>query len=106
MTSQPADDAITMSSLVVAAKDQVSSDLGGETILLSMQSAMYYGLDGVAARVWELVHEPTRVADICDVIKNEYDVQPDRCEADVLDFLRQLSARGLIEVGDGTAPTP
>jgi hypothetical protein len=93
---------ISMSSIVVATKDQVSSDLAGETVLLSMQSAMYYGLDEVGSRIWELVRQPVRVADLRDAIMREYDVEPERCEADVLGFLRELAAKGLIEVGIAT----
>jgi hypothetical protein len=90
-----------MASIVVATKDQVSSDLGGETVLLSMQSAMYYGLDEVGTRIWELLGQPIRVSDICDAIEREYDVERERCEADVLGLLRELAAKGLIEVTDG-----
>jgi hypothetical protein len=93
---------ISTSSLVAASKDQVSSDLAGETILLSMQSAMYYGLDEVGSRIWELVRAPVRVSEIRDAIAREYDVDLERCEADILAFLRQLAAKGLIEVSAGT----
>lgn len=93
---------ISTSSIVVAAKDQVSSDLAGETVLLSMQSAMYYGLDQVGSRIWELVREPIRVSEIRNAIMAEYDVEQERCEADVLAFLRELSGKGLIEVTDGS----
>jgi hypothetical protein len=92
---------ISTSSIVVATKDQVSSDLAGETVLLSMQSAMYYGLDAVGSRIWELVREPIRVSDIRDAITAEYDVEPERCEVDVLGFLRELAAKELIEVTNG-----
>jgi hypothetical protein len=92
---------IFMASIVVATKDQVSSDLGGETVLLSMQSAMYYGLDEVGTRIWELLGQPIRASDICDAIEREYDVERERCEADVLGLLRELAAKGLIEVTDG-----
>jgi hypothetical protein len=97
--SSPSDNRdISTSSIVVAAKDQVSSDLAGETILLSMQSAMYYGLDQVGSRIWELVRDPIRVSDLRDAIEREYDVEAERCEADVLAFLRELAFKGLIEV--------
>jgi hypothetical protein len=93
---------ISSTSTVVASKEQVSSDLAGETVLLSMQSAMYYGLDEVASRIWELVREPIRVSEVRDAILAEYDVEPERCEADVLAFLRELAGKGLIEVTDGS----
>lgn len=92
---------ISTSSVVAATKDQVSSDLGGETILLSMQSAMYYGLDEVASRIWELVRDPIQVSEISETIAREYDVERLRCEADVIEFLRELETKGLIEVRNG-----
>ena len=92
---------ITIDSIVVASKDQVASDLAGEVILLSLTTAMYYGLNQVGARVWELVREPTRVADVRDVIAREYEVEPQQAESDLLELLRQLAGAGLIEVRDG-----
>jgi hypothetical protein len=102
MTSSSDEHDLSVTSIVAATKDQVSSDLGGETILLSMQSAMYYGLDSVGARIWELLREPVRVSEIRDVIAREYDVEIDRCESDVLAFLKELAAKGLIEVSGGS----
>ncbi len=89
---------VTTESIVVATKDQVSSDLAGETVLLSMDTGRYYGLGDVGSRIWELVRNPVRVSDICGVISQEYDVETERCEADVLRFLRDMLARSLIEV--------
>jgi hypothetical protein len=93
---------LSLTSIVAATRDQVSSDVGGETILLSMQSAMYYGLDSVGARIWELLRERVRVSEIRDVIAREYDVEIERCESDVLAFLRELVVKGLIEVSGGS----
>lgn len=100
MSSSNEHPVLSLNSVVEASKDQVSSDIGGETILLSMQSAMYYGLDSVGSRIWALVQEPIRVSVIRDVIAREYDVDPGQCEADVLAFLQEVAAKGLIEVND------
>ena len=92
------------STIVVASSDQVSSDMAGETVLLSMKTAHYYGLADVGARIWSLVREPVSVAAICDTIGREYDVSPDRCQADVLRFLQELAQHGLVEVNGGGGP--
>lgn len=99
--SPDVDPELTVHSVVVAAREQVSSDLAGETIVLSLRSGMYYGLDQVGARVWELLREPVRVADICAAIAREYEVGPDGCERDVLHLVRDLATHGLIEIRDG-----
>jgi len=94
--------AITLSSIVVASRDQVASDLGGETVLLGLRTARYYGLADVGARIWELLREPSSVSNVCETIAREYDVMPERCEADVLRFLEDLAEQELIEVRGGS----
>ncbi len=89
---------VSQRSIVVAAKDQVSSDLGGETAILDLKAGMYYGLDDVGARVWDLIQEPRDVGDIRDILLEEYDVAPERCERDLLALLQRLADEGLIEV--------
>jgi Coenzyme PQQ synthesis protein D (PqqD) len=90
-------------SVVVAAKDQVSCDLAGEAAILNIKNGVYYGLDPVGARIWNLVQEPRAVAEIQTAITNEYDVEPERCARDLLGLLEKLLAEGLIEVKNSTA---
>jgi Coenzyme PQQ synthesis protein D (PqqD) len=92
---------ISRSSVVVAVKDQVSSGLAGEVVILNLSSGMYYGLNALGARVWELIQEPRQVSVIRDAILGEYDVVPERCEHDLLAVLQQLARERLIEVRDG-----
>lgn len=94
-------DALSLSTIVAASRDQVSSDLAGETVLLSLTSAQYHGFSGVGARIWELIKEPVAVRAVCEAIVAEFDVSRERCEADVLAFLAQCHERGLIEVRSG-----
>jgi hypothetical protein len=87
-------------STVVAAKDQVSSDLGGEVAILDLKDGVYYGLDEVGTRVWELVQEPAVVSAIQARIIEEYEVEHARAERDVIALLQQLANEGLIQVSD------
>ena len=90
-------------SIVVAAKDQVSCDLAGEAAILNMKNGVYYGLDPVGARIWNMMQEPRAVAEIQNTITGEYNVEPERCERDLFGLLEKLLAEGLIEVRDGSA---
>jgi len=93
---------LSVSSSVVAAKDQVSSDLGGEVAILHLEAGVYYGLDAVGARIWSLIQEPKTIGEIRDILVSEYEVGADRCESDVIALLQELADEGLIEVRDGT----
>ena len=87
--------------VVVASQDQVGSELAGETVLLSMKTARYYGLADVGAHIWSLVQNPITVAEICEMVVREYDVAPAQCQVDVARFLEDLATHGLIEVRRG-----
>ena len=93
---------ISTSSVVVAAKDQVSSDLGEEVAILDLKNGVYYGLDAVSARIWTLIQEPKAVNEIRDVLLDEYEVEPEHCERDLLALLEKLVAENLVEARDGT----
>jgi hypothetical protein len=94
---------ISFKAVVVACKDQVSCLLGNEAAILHMRSGLYYGLDPVGARVWNLLREPRRVEEILETLVAEYEVDPASCEADLLALLKNLHEEGLIEVRDAGA---
>lgn len=95
---------ISDSATVVAAGDLLASAFGSELVILNLKDSVYYGLEDVGARVWSLLQRPVTVSAIRDALVAEYDVEPDRCGYDVRALLKDLAARGLIEVrerGDG-----
>lgn len=88
---------ITADTRVVASDALVSCDLAGEAVILSLRTELYYALDPVGTRVWELVQEPRTVAEVRDALLAEYDVEPARCEADLLALLGDLATHGLVD---------
>jgi hypothetical protein len=92
---------LSLGSVVAAVADQVSCDLDGEAVLLSLRTGVYYGLDQVGARIWSLVQGPTTVQIVRDTLLAEYDVEASRCERDLLALLRAMAAEGLVEVRGG-----
>ena len=95
--------ALSPSSLVCWSPSQASSDLDGSVVLLNFKTGVYYTLEDVAARIWNLIQEPRTIAAIRDTIVREYDVEPERCEKDVMRLLDEAARAGLIEVRDREA---
>lgn len=85
-------------SSVVVVEDQVSCRLDGGLSVLGIRSGAYYGLEGVGARVWELIQQPRRVEEVLATLLAEYDVAPETCERDLLALLGELVDEGLVEV--------
>jgi hypothetical protein len=88
-------------SIVNVAGEQVSCDLAGEMVILSVQSGQYFGLNEVGARIWNLIQEPKTVDAVLEALLQEYDVTPDRLEGDVLTLLEQMAINKLIEIKNG-----
>jgi hypothetical protein len=95
-------EALSEQSVVVASKDQVSCELAGEAAVLNTKTGVYYGLDPVGARVWQLVQQPRRISEVGEQIVAEYDVESQRCMSDIVALLEKLRSEGLlIEVREG-----
>lgn len=84
--------------VVVAARDQVSADLEGEAVILNLADGVYYGLDGVGARIWELLREPRTAAELRDAVAAEFEVDVGTAWRDLAGLLEELLERGLVEL--------
>lgn len=76
----------------------LSTEVDGETLLMSVESGRYYGLDEVGSDVWRRLDKPASVAALCLSLGQVYDGDADQIERDVIALLVQLHAEGLIEV--------
>ena len=85
-------------SIVVAIKGQSSSELEGETVILNLQSGVYYGLKTVGAAIWKLIQEPKTIDEVRQAILSKYEVEPEQCDRDLQALLQDLQSERLIEV--------
>src|SRR4051812_375061 len=91
---------LTPGTLVVRNKGFVDAEIDNEVVALSIEKGICYGLNGVGSRIWKLVATPIRISDICASLLNEYRVEPDVCERQVVELLDKLRAEGLIAVSE------
>jgi hypothetical protein len=77
--------------------DMLSAEIGGEAVMMSIEKGAYFGLNPVATRIWDLIEQPKTVAELIDVINEEYDVEPAQCEADVQGFVADMIERGIAQ---------
>ena len=89
---------LVLDTIVVAKPDQVSADLGDETIILNGQSGRYYGLEGIGITVWKLIQNPISIQAICDGILADYDVEPERCLEDVSSLMTELIDEDMVKI--------
>jgi hypothetical protein len=83
---------------VVRSSDQVSGDLDGRVVLLSIENGEYYNMNEVGSRIWALLEKPMTVTGLIDRLLTEFDVERATCEQEVAAFLEQLQKSNLLKV--------
>jgi hypothetical protein len=91
---------INQTYLVKQKSDVVACDIDGETALMSLENGKYYSLDPIGSRIWGLLTTPRGMTEICAILLDDFEVEPDRCKQDVQAFLSNLLEEGLIEIID------
>ena len=77
-------------------------DLAGEAVLLDPDAGIYFGLNEVGTRAWNLIGQepapgPTLKA-VHAALPEEYDAPPERIWDDLLALVRDLLAHRLLEI--------
>jgi hypothetical protein len=75
-------------------------EVQGEAVLLQLDSGEYFGLDGVATRLWQLIVEKGALSAVEHSMLEEFDVDPQRLASDIDRMVDQLAARRLIDVDE------
>ena len=83
---------------IVASQQQVSCDFSGEAAILNLKNGVYYGLDPIGARIWNLIQEPRTLAELRHILIAEYDVGAARLDSDIRDLLERLAENELVEI--------
>jgi hypothetical protein len=95
---------LTPQTLIVASPTAVMAELAGEVIVLDTTSGIYYGLKNeVSTRIWQLIQQPISISSIGDALLSEYDVDPERCQRDVLELIQAILDQNLAETCDEKA---
>jgi hypothetical protein len=72
-----------------------------EGVMLNVAAGKYYGLNAVAARIWELLEQPMTVAQLCAKICEEFEVDRQTCEAAVLKFADETIDNNIVRASQG-----
>ena len=82
---------------MIEISDQVIfKPVGDEMVLLDFRSGMYYGLDPIGVRIWQLLAEHEPLGNVADRMSAEYDVTREELERDIDALIEELERRGLI----------
>ena len=88
----------TLKDVITISPDVVFRDLDGEAVLLNLAIGIYFGLNEVGTRMWNLLHQYSALQKVLEIMQEEYEVAPEVLEKDLLHLVDQLCAKGLLSV--------
>ncbi len=80
----------------VVSEDILFQEIGGETVLLNLQSEHYFGLDPIGTRIWQVLAETSSPASVVQCLITEFDVAEAQLRGDVLRLIGELVESGLV----------
>lgn len=80
----------------------LEAEVDGELIGLHIDNGTCYGFNPTATRIWALIEQPMTVRALVERLSTEYEVDAERCRADVAALLGELQADGLVALSPAT----
>lgn len=87
----------------VRSESVVARVVAGETLIVPVRAkvgdlASIYSFNGTGTLIWKLLETPKSVTQLATAVAQEYEVEADRVERDVMEFVAEMKAVGLVDV--------
>lgn len=89
---------VALTDKLVRQEDVLASIVEGELVMMNIQSDSFYGANAVGTRIWELLEQPLTVAQLCSLLQEEFDVDDQTCQQDVLPFIQKIIDEKLVRI--------
>jgi len=89
---------ISLTDVLAPAPDVASCLVEGEAVIVLPKQGRTKVLNEVGSRIWALADGTRTLGSIVEVICQEYEVTPERAQADVLAFVEELVQDGMLTV--------
>ena len=91
---------VSLDAALKVSSDVVFRELDGEAIVLNLATGVYFGLDPVGTRMWEVLGTNGTVESAYDALLAEFDVEPEQLRRDLYELIEKLREHGLLEIND------
>ena len=94
---------LTLVDSVSVPEGVVSRELDGETVLLNLDTGIYFGLDAVGTDMWRAMHATQALGEAVETVRAQYAADPVVLRDDLLRLANQMLTKGLLQVSSSTS---
>lgn len=81
---------------IARAETMVASEVNGEVVILDIDSGLFFQLNPIGSKVWDLLESPATLAQMVAALQAKFNVSAEQCRADVAEFVEKMLERGLL----------
>ena len=89
---------LSLDAAVRIPEDVVFRELDGEAVILNLETGIYFGLDAVGTRFWQLLDTHRTLRRTLEALEAEFDAPAERLASDLTELVGQLQSKGLVSV--------
>lgn len=76
--------------------EQITTEIAGEVLAMSIRQGVYVGLDPIASKIWKRLCTAQTIESVCAQLAGEYEGDPAVIASDVAELLGELRELGMI----------
>ncbi len=80
--------------------------LEGESVLLNLETGVYFTLNETGTAAWESFDGTTSLAAIGETLSQRFNVLPEQVRQDLMELTQHLRAEGLVSINDDASTPP
>jgi Coenzyme PQQ synthesis protein D (PqqD) len=88
---------LTLNDRVAIPDSVIAREVEGETVLLNLDTGVYFGLDAVGTAIWRAIQDDGRLVHAVAAVERDYDVDPAVAREDLLRLIAEMIAKGLLQ---------
>lgn len=92
---------IGLDTVLVRGSEHVETKMVGQTVMMSIARGKYFALDGTGQCIWECLAEPVSIGQIIERLLDQFEVDREQCETEVISFLNEMMENGLTKEHGG-----
>ncbi|MBI5352502.1 MAG: PqqD family protein [Chloroflexi bacterium] len=88
----------TLNARIYIPEETLFNEVGEETILVNLTNGNYFTLDEVGTHMWQLMSQHNQLMAVHQSLLEEYSVDSNQLEQDLLVFVDKLAASKLLQI--------
>jgi len=85
-------------SLIAQSEGAIASQVDGEAVILDIESGYFFQLNRPGSHIWWAIETQSTLAAVCERLQDTFDVAPETCRDEAVEFLNILHEKGLVTV--------